>query len=55
MSIELQTDGPVAVVTLNRPDKKNAMLLAMRDSLADLCEQLNDRPETTSARWAWAA
>ncbi|WP_372524572.1 enoyl-CoA hydratase/isomerase family protein [Piscinibacter sp.] len=45
MSIELQTDGAVAVVTLNRPDKKNAMLLAMRDSLADLCEQLNDRPE----------
>jgi 2-(1,2-epoxy-1,2-dihydrophenyl)acetyl-CoA isomerase len=45
VSIELQTDGAVAVVTLNRPDKKNAMLLAMRDSLADLCEQLNDRPE----------
>lgn len=45
MSIDLQTDGALAVVTLNRPEKKNAMLLAMRDSLADLCEQLNDRPE----------
>ncbi len=45
MSIELQTDGAVATVTLNRPEKKNAMLLAMRDALADLCEQLNDRPE----------
>src|SRR5258706_3553667 len=45
VSIELQTDGAVAVVTLNRPEKKNAMLLAMRDSLADLCEQINDRPE----------
>ena len=45
MSIELQTEGAVAVVTLNRPEKKNAMLLAMRDALAELCEQLNDRPE----------
>jgi 2-(1,2-epoxy-1,2-dihydrophenyl)acetyl-CoA isomerase len=45
VSIELRTDGAVAVITLNRPEKKNAMLLAMRDALADLCEQLNDRPE----------
>jgi len=45
VSIELRTDGAVAVITLNRPEKKNAMLLAMRDSLADVCEQINDRPE----------
>ena len=45
MTIELHCDGAVATVTLNRPEKKNAMLLAMRDGLADLCEQLNDRPE----------
>jgi 2-(1,2-epoxy-1,2-dihydrophenyl)acetyl-CoA isomerase len=45
MSIEFRTDGAVAVVTLARPEKKNAMLLAMRDQLADLCEQINDRPE----------
>jgi 2-(1,2-epoxy-1,2-dihydrophenyl)acetyl-CoA isomerase len=45
MSIELTTDGAVAIVSLNRPEKKNAMLLAMRDGLADLCEQINDRPE----------
>ena len=45
MAIELHTDGAVATVTLNRPEKKNAMLLAMRDGLADICEQLNDRPE----------
>ena len=45
MSIDLHTDGAVATVTLNRPEKKNAMLLAMRDALADVCEQLNDRPE----------
>jgi 2-(1,2-epoxy-1,2-dihydrophenyl)acetyl-CoA isomerase len=45
MSIEFRTDGAVAVVTLARPEKKNAMLLAMRDQLADLCEQINDRPD----------
>lgn len=45
MSIEFTIDGAVGVITLNRPDKKNAMLLSMRDGLADLCEQINDRPE----------
>ena len=45
MSIEFATDGAVGIVTLARPEKKNAMLLAMRDALADLCEQINDRPE----------
>ena len=45
MNIEFTVDGAVGIVTLNRPDKKNAMLLAMRDGLADLCEQINDRPE----------
>ena len=45
MSIELHTDGAVAIVTINRPEKKNAMLLAMRDALADTCERINDTPE----------
>ncbi len=45
MSIEFTTDGAVGIVTLSRPEKKNAMLLAMRDRLAELCEQINDRPE----------
>ena len=45
MSIEFITDGAVAIVTLARPEKKNAMLLAMRDRLAELCEQINDSPE----------
>jgi 2-(1,2-epoxy-1,2-dihydrophenyl)acetyl-CoA isomerase len=42
MSILLQVDNGVARITLNRPDKKNAMLLAMRDELAQLAEQIND-------------
>jgi 2-(1,2-epoxy-1,2-dihydrophenyl)acetyl-CoA isomerase len=42
MSIEFAVEDGVAVITLNRPDKKNAMLLAMRDQLAELCERVND-------------
>ncbi|HZR38414.1 MAG TPA: enoyl-CoA hydratase-related protein [Nevskia sp.] len=42
MSIEFKVEDGVAVITLNRPDKKNAMLLAMRDQLAELCERVND-------------
>jgi 2-(1,2-epoxy-1,2-dihydrophenyl)acetyl-CoA isomerase len=45
MSIEFSTDGAVGIVTLARPEKKNAMLLAMRDRLAELCEEINDRPD----------
>lgn len=45
MSIEFTIDGAVGIVTLSRPEKKNAMLLAMRDQLAELCEQINDQPE----------
>ncbi|HEX4584584.1 MAG TPA: enoyl-CoA hydratase-related protein [Burkholderiaceae bacterium] len=45
MSIELNTQGAVGIVTINRPEKKNAMLLAMRDALAQACEEINDRPE----------
>jgi 2-(1,2-epoxy-1,2-dihydrophenyl)acetyl-CoA isomerase len=45
MSIEFTTEGHVAIVTLARPEKKNAMLLAMRDELAELCERINDDPE----------
>src|SRR5258706_12643321 len=44
MTIEFTVDGPVATITINRPEKKNAMLLAMRDGLAALCEQINDDP-----------
>jgi len=45
VTIELQTEGAVGIVTINRPEKKNAMLLAMRDALADVCERINDTPE----------
>lgn len=42
MSIELTKADGIATITLNRPDKKNAMLLAMRDRIGDICEEIND-------------
>lgn len=36
MDIELRVDGPVAEITLNRPDKKNAMTVAMWRRIPDL-------------------
>jgi len=42
MSIKFHIENKIAFITLNRPDKKNAMLLAMRDELAGLCERVND-------------
>jgi len=45
MSIEFMLKDGIAVITLNRPDKKNAMLLAMRDEIAAVAERVNDDPE----------
>ncbi len=45
MSIDFKVENGIAVITLNRPDKKNAMLLAMRDEMAALCERVNDDSE----------
>jgi 2-(1,2-epoxy-1,2-dihydrophenyl)acetyl-CoA isomerase len=39
-----ETDGPIATITLNRPERKNAVLFAMRSELAALCERINDDP-----------
>lgn len=44
MSIEFTVDGSIATITLNRPEKKNAMLLGMRDRLAEVCEEIDDTP-----------
>lgn len=44
MSIELTVDGAVATITINRPEKKNALILSMRSGLADVCEQINNDP-----------
>ena len=36
--------GPVAVVTLNRPEKHNAMSLAMKDAIVETLEELDADP-----------
>ena len=42
----LDRHGPVAVVTLNRPDKHNAMTLAMKDAIVRTLKELEVDPAT---------
>ncbi len=37
----LEQDGPVATVTLNRPEARNAMTFEMYDALHDACDRLD--------------
>ena len=38
------TDGPIAVLTFNRPDSRNAMTWAMYDALVDTCDAVDADP-----------
>jgi enoyl-CoA hydratase len=38
--ISIEHDGPVAIVTLNRPRKKNALSIALRDRVSDALDSL---------------
>jgi len=40
-----ERDGPLAVVTFNRPAARNAMTWAMYDGLVDACEAVDATPE----------
>lgn len=40
----IEQDGPVATVTLNRPEKRNALTFEMYDRLAEFCRSVD--PET---------
>ncbi len=44
MSILVTTDGPVARITLDRPDALNALTAEMLDDLADALERLGTEP-----------
>ncbi len=44
----IEKDGPVAVVTLNRPEAMNAMSKAMRAKLYEAMVALNDDPEVSA-------
>ena len=45
MSIELDIDGPVAIVTINRPERKNAISMAMRREIQDVFLRRRDDDE----------
>ena len=42
MSVEFTVEGGVGIVTLNRPEKKNAITMAMRVQLWQIFEQIGD-------------
>ena len=44
--LQLEHNGPVTIVTLDRPEKKNALSIALRDALSDTFADLADRVET---------
>ncbi|MBB4905336.1 enoyl-CoA hydratase/isomerase family protein [Actinophytocola algeriensis] len=41
MTIEVTVDGPVATATVNRPEARNAMTMAMYRALADFCDRVD--------------
>lgn len=41
MTIEVKVDGPVATATVNRPEARNAMTMAMYEALADFCDRVD--------------
>ena len=53
-SILLERDGPVATITLNRPDKRNALTFEMYDRIAEICRDASgdDGPNVILIRGA---
>lgn len=45
MPIDLAMDGNVAVITINRPEKKNALTFAMRMEVQTVFQQVQDDPD----------
>jgi enoyl-CoA hydratase/carnithine racemase len=41
MTIEVTVEGPVATATVNRPEARNAMTMAMYKALADFCDRVD--------------
>lgn len=44
MNLIVKIDGSVATATINRPEARNAMTMAMYDALADFCAWVDDNP-----------
>lgn len=49
MSIDTKIDGPVATATINRPEARNAMTMAMYDALAEFCAEVDGNPDVRVA------
>lgn len=49
MTVTLEREGPVAVIRLDRPDKLNALTLAMYEGLADAFAEVRDDDAVTAA------
>jgi enoyl-CoA hydratase len=44
MHTNFETDGPLAFLTFNRPDARNAMTWEMYEALADACDRVDREP-----------
>ena len=44
--LRVERDGPVALITFNRPDARNAMTFEMYEALHDTCAELDADPRT---------
>jgi enoyl-CoA hydratase len=44
VNVHTKLDGPVATATINRPEARNAMTMAMYDALAEFCARVDDAP-----------
>lgn len=49
MNVNITIDGPVATATIDRPEARNAMTMAMYDALADFCTRVDGSPEVRVA------
>lgn len=45
MSVDLSIDGGIATITINRPERKNAITMAMREKFRALFQQVQDDDE----------
>ena len=46
-TIRVEHDGAIATLTLCRPEKKNALSIALRDEVSDALDELAARPDTS--------
>ena len=40
LELIVERDGPIAVLTMNRPEKRNALSVALRDAISDALDAI---------------